>query len=462
MAAPKPVLAMPGYGWKHMPLASAVSYSVISIAITLINKAVLSSYCACPGRWRRAGGSPLNDPPVVGRPLTLSLCTAGCAPAPAPLLLAPPLPPCPPAAFTSTMTLTLLQGLVTVVCLEIMRRAGWVEYQPFSWDIMKKVRVASPRVRSARALARRALARALTPPLPPLLPAPPRAPPLPPRAPPQVAPLSFVFIGYVVISLVSLGRVNVPMFTALRRLTILFVMAEEWFLLDISPSRMVSYTVGVQFLGAAIAGWYDLTFDPVSYFYLFLTNLFTSLYTVYISVVRKKTGLNVFAMMYYNNVTTMPFLAVLAWYTGDIATALAFPHYGNVYFMVNFALSVFLAFLLNLSTFYCTSLNTARTQTVVGQLKNFAAFLLGLLLFDDYIYEPYNFLGLWIGFAGSVWYAFVVADEKGDKPAAAPAPAAAASTPSKLPGVLDTIKEEEDLEMAASASATEEVRKRQR
>ena len=283
-----------------------------------------------------------------------------------------------------------------------------------------------------------------------------------------MAPLSFVFIGYVVISLVSLGRVNVPMFTALRRLTILFVMAEEWFLLDISPSRMVSYTVGVQFVGAALAGWYDLTFDPVSYFYLFLTNLFTSLYTVYISVVRKKTGLNVFAMMYYNNVTTMPFLAVLAWYTGDIATALAFPHYGNVYFMVNFGLSVFLAFLLNLSTFYCTSLNTARTQTVVGQLKNFAAFLLGLLLFDDYIYEPYNFLGLWIGFAGSVWYAFVVADEKGDKPAAPPAPAAlssgaGASTPGKPPGVLDTIKEEEDLEMAAaSASAAEEVRKRQR
>lgn len=41
---------MPGYGWKHMPLASAISYSVISIAITLINKAVLSSYCASQGR----------------------------------------------------------------------------------------------------------------------------------------------------------------------------------------------------------------------------------------------------------------------------------------------------------------------------------------------------------------------------------------------------------------------------
>ena len=32
----------------------------------------------------------------------------------------------------------------------------------------------------------------------------------------------------------------------------------------------------------------------------------------------------------------------------------------------------------NVCTFFCTTLNTARTQTVVGQLKNFIAFLLGL------------------------------------------------------------------------------------
>ena len=59
----------------------------------------------------------------------------------------------------------------------------------------------------------------------------------------------------------------------------------------------------------------------MSYFFLFLTNLFTSLYTVYINVVKKETNLNIWAMLYYNNVTTMPALAVLAWYTGDIQKA---------------------------------------------------------------------------------------------------------------------------------------------
>lgn len=68
---------------------------------------------------------------------------------------------------------------------------------------------------------------------------------------------------------------------------------------------------------------------------------------------------------------------------------------------LQFQASVFLAFLLNVCSFYSTTLNSARTQNVVGQLKNFAAFLLGLVLFSDYVYEPFNFLGLLVGFAGA-------------------------------------------------------------
>ena len=236
----------------------------------------------------------------------------------------------------------------------------------------------------------------------------------------QVAPLSFVFIAYVVISLMSLERVNVPMFTALRRLTIVFVMVEEYFLLSRSPSRLITYSVLVMCLGAAIAAWKDLTFDPVSYFYLFLTNLFTSLYTVYITKVRKDTNLNPIGMLFYCNVSSMPVLFLLAWYSGDIAKAWAFPRMGELFFQINFQASIFLAFLMNVSVFYCTSLNSARTQTVVGQLKNFVAFLLGLVLFDDYIYDPINMLGLWVGLAGGVWYAYIESVEKAKAPVLLP------------------------------------------
>jgi hypothetical protein len=155
----------------------------------------------------------------------------------------------------------------------------------------------------------------------------------------------------------------------------------------------------------------------VSYVYLLLTNLFTSLYTVYINVIKKSTNLNVFGLLYYNTVTTLPVLFVLAWVSGDLTQALNFKHYGDFMFEVSFQASIILAFMLNVSTFYCTTLNTARTQTVVGQLKNFFAFLLGLMLFNDYIYDRINFIGLLIGFAGGVQYSYVTYAEKQEKDA---------------------------------------------
>ena len=151
-------------------LVWAVAYGVISVVITLFNKAVLTSH-----------------------------------------------------GFSASMTLTLLQGVVSVVGCELLKATGKPELQYPAFNL-KTVW--------------------------------------------QVAPLSFVFIAYVVISLMALERVNIPMFTALRRLTICFVMVEEYFLLDKTSSVDITRSVYVMLLGAAIAAWKDLTFDPVSYFYL--------------------------------------------------------------------------------------------------------------------------------------------------------------------------------------------------
>jgi len=189
-------------------------------------------------------------------------------------------------------------------------------------------------------------------------------------------------------------------------------MVEEYFLLGRTPTRAILNTVGVMTLGAAIAAWKDLTFDPYTYFLLFLTNLFTSLYTVYISKVRKDTGLTPAGMLFYSNVSSMPVLLLLALYSGDVTAAIGYEGYNDVPFLINFIASIFIAFLMNVSVFYNTSVSSARTQTVVGQLKNFIAFVLGLWLFNDYVYDPINMLGLWVGLAGSVWYAYVEMVEK--------------------------------------------------
>ena len=95
--------------------------------------------------------------------------------------------------------------------------------------------------------------------------------------------------------------------------------------------------------------------------YLLVTNLFTSLYTVFINVstgcvgcadlgtlfnsvpwpapfpfplqvVKKDTKLNNWALLYYSNVSSMPFLLVLAWYTGDLERAVFYPYHWDLMF----------------------------------------------------------------------------------------------------------------------------------
>lgn len=177
-------------------------------------------------------------------------------------------------------------------------------------------------------------------------------------------------------------------------------------------------------LGAGIAAAKDLTFDMESYVFIFFANLFSSLYAVFINVTKKETGLDVFGMLYYNYLVLLPLVIILGVVTGDFEASLNFPHLYDFSFQIAFQASVFLAFLLNLAAFYCTILNSATTKTVTGCLKNFFTMVLGLYLFDDYIYHPMNFLGLCIAFVGGVWYSVETYTSK-------PAPISASGAPTK-------------------------------
>lgn len=263
-------------------------------------------------------------------------------------------------AFDYAITLTLLQAATSLVFLVVSKRAGIIQFPDFDMEIAKKV-----------------------------------------------FPLSLIFVFYVVISLSALGAVNIPMFTALRRTTVVFVMIFEIILLNKHPSSAIKFSMAIMVLGAIIAAAKDITFDPVSYTLVFLTNLSTAIYVVMINRVKKDTNLNVFAILFYNNVLTSPLLFIIAVAVGEFDGLREFEHWTDFGFLFMLTSSMLLAFFLNLTTFFSTTLNSALTQTVVGQLKNFVAFLLGLVLFSDYVYDPVNMFGLLVGFGGGVMYGVV-------------------------------------------------------
>lgn len=108
-------------------------------------------------------------------------------------------------------------------------------------------------------------------------------------------------------------------------------------------------------------------------------------YTVFIARVRTATGLDVLSLLYYNTVITTPFLFVYCFLSGELSEAMSFKHAGDPAFQAMFVASMFLAFLLNWTTFRNTTINSPMTQTVVGQVKNFIAFIMSLFLFSDYV-----------------------------------------------------------------------------
>lgn len=89
-----------------------------------------------------------------------------------------------------------------------------------------------------------------------------------------MAPLTFFFTLDIFLGMSALRLVSIPMFTALRRLTVLVVLSLEYFLLKKTPSQAVITAVCVAVFGAILAGAGDIGFDLFGYMYALLVGWF--------------------------------------------------------------------------------------------------------------------------------------------------------------------------------------------
>lgn len=60
---------------------------------------------------------------------------------------------------------------------------------------------------------------------------------------------------------------------------------------------------------------------------------------------------------------------------------------------------------INHSTFVCTRFNDPLTTSVAGSVKNIAMTFIGAVAFGDFLYAPWNAVGLGLSMAGAIWYA---------------------------------------------------------
>jgi hypothetical protein len=126
----------------------------------------------------------------------------------------------------------------------------------------------------------------------------------------EIIPVSLMFLGNVLCGLGSTNALNIPMFTALRRYSILMTMLLEWWLLSQSPPASVWVSVGLMVGGAQVAALYDLAYDTNGYVLVFLNNIFTALNGVYMRKATVSGKCSKMGVLYYNSLFSGIIMAV--------------------------------------------------------------------------------------------------------------------------------------------------------
>ncbi|KFM24403.1 UDP-glucuronic acid/UDP-N-acetylgalactosamine transporter [Auxenochlorella protothecoides] len=220
-----------------------------------------------------------------------------------------------------------------------------------------------------------------------------------------LSPLALVNVLNVVAGLVGTQGLNVPMFIALRRFTLLITILLERFWLHKSHDWPTLAAMSIMIGGALVAAFTDMSFNMRGYAAVLANDLLTSLYLIMVKNNPASHGLSTTGMLFYNSVLSLPLLGGVLLLRSEVWRVLAYPLLLSPQFQTALFLASAMGLTINHSTMVCTRVNEPLMTSVAGNLKNVLMTVVGALAFGDFVFSPWNAAGLGASMAGAVWYA---------------------------------------------------------
>jgi len=195
-------------------------------------------------------------------------------------------------------------------------------------------------------------------------------------------PVNVFFVFMLFTGFMSLKNNNVPMVTVFKNLTNIFIVAGDWYYHGEKVTCLIIISFGVMLVGAIMAAWTDIEFNILGYFWMAANCLSTAGYVLYMRHATQSIKLSRWAMVFYNNLLSVPSMLLLATFKRELLILSSKPELWTLPFLFTNLFTGVVGFSLNLASLWCVGNTSATTYAIVGSLNKIPVSLLGFLLFS--------------------------------------------------------------------------------